>query len=316
MYQPKYTRESGETRNIRYILQAAGLVFRWDRLGIGVVCAILSVLIFNILLALGSRPIGLAILMLISGILSVLIGQFGSALIARSVKLELEEGRRLTLGEGMKFLQRNITSLALYILLLVGLILAALVGGAILSSIGLIPAVGPVLYGMLISPISLITGVAIVVTVLFLMISSFIFPAHVAVEETPLIETVKHMIDLVRHRGFFIFGCQMLSSIVGLGLSLLVNLVFFGGLILSVGLGAVLMQEKFGQLMIGVVDGTWGGGALALLPRDLLEMTAAFARSNVGGSYEIGGFFWGFGLLSSSFPVARFSGPICRLGER
>jgi hypothetical protein len=306
MYQPLYAHESGGKHNIRYILQAAGLVFRWDHLGIGVVVAILSVLIFQISISLASSPVGLGILIVISGVLSLLIGHIGNALIARSIKLELREGRRQTFREGLEFLQRNIASLSLYALLLVGLILAALLGGALLSAIGLIPAVGPVLYGMLIFPVSIITSVVAIIILLFLLISSFVFPAHVAIEETSLIETVKHMADLVRHRGFFIFGCQVLSSIVGLWLALLVNLVFIGGLILSVGLGVVLMEEKFGQLMIGMVNSTWGGTAMTIIPRDLLRMAATFSQSDIGGSFEIGGFFWGlwfalFFISSSSF---------------
>ncbi|MBT4511569.1 MAG: hypothetical protein HOC20_05090, partial [Chloroflexi bacterium] len=293
MYQPLYAHESGGKHNIRYILQAAGLVFRWDHLGIGAVVAILSVLIFQISISLASSPVGLGILIVISGVLSLLIGHIGNALIARSIKLELREGRRQTFREGLEFLQRNIASLSLYALLLVGLILAALLGGALLSAIGLIPAVGPVLYGMLIFPVSIITSVVAIIILLFLLISSFVFPAHVAIEETSLIETVKHMADLVRHRGFFIFGCQVLSSIVGLWLALLVNLVFIGGLILSVGLGVVLMEEKFGQLMIGMVNSTWGGTAMTIIPRDLLRMAATFSQSDIGGSFEIGGFFWG-----------------------
>jgi len=282
------------------------LVFRWDHLGIGAVVAILSVLIFQISISLASSPVGLGILMVISGILSLLIGQFGNALIARSIQLELREGRRQTFREGLDFFQRNATSLSLYALLLVGLILAALLGGALLSAIGLIPAVGPVLYGMLIFPVSIVISMAVIITLLFLMISAFVFPAHVAVEETSLIETVKHMADLIRHRVFFIFGCQMLSSIVGLFLSLLVNFLFFGGLILSVGLGVVLMKEKFGQLMIGMADSYLSGAAMAIIPRDLLRMAGRFSQADIGGGFEIGGFFWGlwfalFLISSSSF---------------
>ena len=99
MYQPLYAHESGGKHNIRYILQAAGLVFRWDHLGIGVVVAILSVLIFQISISLASSPVGLGILIVISGVLSLLIGHIGNALIARSIKLELREGRRQTFRE-------------------------------------------------------------------------------------------------------------------------------------------------------------------------------------------------------------------------
>ena len=138
-----------------------GFVFSLERLATGAAGFILAGLLGVAVSAGAGRlmvtqePVAIvvAVLLIVIGVLTVpLVLICTNALVARSVVLEVLEGSGQTRQDRVAFVKRNLKTLFLYALVIVGGILAALVLETLLVLIGAIPTVGPILFGLLCFP--------------------------------------------------------------------------------------------------------------------------------------------------------------------
>jgi hypothetical protein len=313
MYEPKCDYELRGRSGFKYILQASGLVFKPDRLLTGAGGFILSSLVYWAFAALAGSLVAntrsfssapMAIILIVLGtILSLLVAQFTSAVISRSVKFELIEHRSQSFAEGMTFLQKNIKSLGLYALAFLGLILISYIAVMIILVLGRIPVIGPILYGIVLFPTSIIISIGIIISTIVLLISFFVFPAHIAVQEMPLIETIKNMFLLVRYRGIYLVLCQFVSSLLMVPIALLAFAIAYGGLFQVIGLSGMVMQSDFAEIIRAVVNLIPIVGDLA---RDALTgLSLHYGRGEVAGYYSFSAALVGMWLML--FMMASFS---------
>jgi len=189
MYEPQYSiklDKGGEVKSvIRYILQAAGLVFRFDRLLIGALGYILSAGVIWMIIEISLDTRNPVPFLLIGSVLTSIIILSTNGMIARSVKLEMEDGVIQPFRDAIDFVVRNIKTLSLYALSVLGLIAATVVAQMVLILLGKIPGIGPVLYGLTFFPAALVVSVSILFALILWLTSFFIFPAHVADREQP-----------------------------------------------------------------------------------------------------------------------------------
>jgi hypothetical protein len=264
MYQPKYEYELKGRSGFKYILQAAGMVFKMERIITGACGFILSALICWVfavlsdsLMPAGKRiddwPLGM-VLIGIGLILSVLVLQVASSIISRSVRSELIGEKGFSRKAAFDFVGKNIKTLGLYTLSFLGLILVAYVLMMILLVLGRIPAMGPILYGVILFPLSIVFSILVIVSIIVLVISFFVFPAHVAEREMDLISTIKDIFLLVRYRGFYLFFCQLISSLLATPVAFLALFVAFGGLYQAFELGQTVMDKEFDKIIWSVAN--------------------------------------------------------------
>lgn len=262
MYQPQYEYELKGKSGFKYILQAAGMVFRMERIVTGACGFILSALVCWVFVVLSHSlmpvgksmddwPLGI-VLIGIGLILSVLILQVTSSIISRSVKSELIGEKGFSRKVAFDFVGKNIKTLGLYTLSFLGLILVAYIVMMILMVLGRIPAMGPILYGVILFPLSIVFSMIVIVSIIVLVISFFVFPAHVAVREMDLISTIKDIFLLVRYRGFYLFFCQLISSLLATPVAILALFVAFGGLYQAFELGHTIMDKEFEKIILSV----------------------------------------------------------------
>jgi hypothetical protein len=302
MYEPKYDYELRGRSGFKYILQAPGLVFKLDRLLAGAGGFILSSLVYWAFAALAASLVAntrsissapMAIILIVIGtVLSLLVMQFTSAVISRSVKCELMERKTQSFVEGMAFLQKNIKALGLYALAFMGMILISYIAVMIILVLGRIPAIGPILYGIVLFPASVVISIGIIISILVLLVSFFVFPAHVAVEEMPLIDTIRNMFLLVRYRGIYLVLCQLVSSLLVIPIALIALAIAYGGLFQVIGLSGMVMQEDFAgiirsvvetfPILKGIIREALGGLSLMLYGRGEIAGYYSFAAALVG----------------------------------
>jgi hypothetical protein len=283
MYEPQYSiklDKGGEVKSvIRYILQAAGLVFRFDRLLIG---ALGSILCAGIVWMVAEISIGARnpeAFLLIGAVLISIIVLCTNGMIARSVKLEMVEGVAQPFRDGIDFIVRNFKTLSLYALSVLGLIAATVIAQMVLILLGKIPGIGPVLYGLIFFPAALIVSVTILFALILWFTSFFIFPAHVADREQPLMDTIKELLFLVRFRWFHIVASQIFSSIIGVSLSWCITIVCFLGLVVTLWLSSMVMGEEFLTILMAIL---WDH---VLVPMGIHQEELALLVAE-GGKYE------------------------------
>jgi hypothetical protein len=241
-------RQAGPT----YVAQgASGLVFNVHRLTAGAIGVIVAGLLtgantgIQVLAAKGSAPLGLTVpLGVILVICAAITVACTNAIVARSVVTEIVENRHQTLGEGFAFVRANITTILLYPLAFLGLILAANLAMGLLTFISAIPVVGNVLYGLILFPICLFLAIAALVLALIFGVTAFVFPGHVAVEQASVGSTIRDLIRLARSRWASLIGSQLIAVIAALCLGAILLVIGMTGVISGVSLWGVVQLSS------------------------------------------------------------------------
>ena len=249
-------RQAGPT----YVAQgASGLVFNVHRLTTGAIGVIVAGLLvgantgIQVLAAKGSAPLGLTVpLGVILVICAAVTVACTNAIVARSVVAEIAENRPQTLGEGFAFVRANITTILLYPLAFLGLILAANLAMGLLTFISAIPVVGNVIYGLILFPICVFLAIAALVLALVFAVTTFVFPGHVAVEQASVGSTIRDLIRLARSRWASLIGSQLLAVIAALFLGMILLVIGMTGVISGVSLwGVVQLSSRIQRFDLG-----------------------------------------------------------------
>ena len=230
---------------------ASGLVFNVHRLTAGAMGVIVAGLLvgantgIQVLAAKGSAPLGLTVpLGVILVICAAVTVACTNAIVARSVVAEIAENRPQTLGEGFAFVRANITTILLYPLAFLGLILAANLAMGLLTFISAIPVVGNVIYGLILFPICVFLAIAALVLALIFGVTAFVFPGHVAVEQASVGSTIRDLIRLARSRWASLIGSQLLAVIAALFLGMILLVIGVTGVISGVSLWGVVQLSS------------------------------------------------------------------------
>lgn len=165
-----------------------------------------------------------------------------NSLVARSVVVEVSENRAQDVKEGWEFIKRNMWTLLIYPYVFMAVIVIAAVISALLMIVLAIPEVGPLIYDVLLFPLSLVLGIGSIVAATVLQISGFVFPAFIAVEETTLNQTTRGMIRLVKARWLRLAGSQAVAFAGALFLHGIFSLVCVWGVVLADSVSSMLEQ--------------------------------------------------------------------------
>ncbi|MFC1478474.1 hypothetical protein ACFL57_03350 [Candidatus Margulisiibacteriota bacterium] len=166
--------------------------------------------------AIGSILVALVLLLTASGV-------------SRMIKADLLNESPISSREAIDFVKQNLLSIIIAPILLT--LFAALVLGieALLSLIGFIPVLGPLVLAIFTIPAVIVN----VVLAIILIVGSKLIPSIIAVEETGIIDTIKLAYRTCKDEPLKVAFCAGMLTIVGIGIFILPVLVYISGLLLT-----------------------------------------------------------------------------------
>ncbi|MBI4618397.1 MAG: hypothetical protein HY720_32665 [Planctomycetes bacterium] len=175
------------------------LAFRKEKVAYTLAGFVAIAVLTYFLTGLGARAGGIThtISLALTGLFSLVLFLALTGVLARSTQVELDGGKPLGPKESLDYLKKNwLTLLASPAIFLFALGIAVSLAVGLLFILGLIPKLGPILFGLLTLVVFGIFLAAFVVTFLGLLV----IPAAVAVEGKDPIGTVKSVWERVRKR--------------------------------------------------------------------------------------------------------------------
>jgi len=186
----------------------------------------------------------------VSSLLVAVILLLTAAGISRMLKADLLNESPVSNREAIEFLKKNAWTIIITPFLLL-LSVAIIIGlEAIVSLVGFVPVIGPLLLAMLTIP-----GVIInVVLAIILLVGSKLIPSIVAIEETNITDTVKLTYQTCKNEPLRVAFYAGMLTLIGIGIFILPFLVFFTGLVLTGALHWSVLTSWFqGFTYTGVI---------------------------------------------------------------
>jgi len=186
----------------------------------------------------------------VSSLLVAVILLLTAAGISRMIKADLLNESPVSNREAIEFLKKNAWTIIITPFLLL-LSVAIIIGlEAIVSLVGFVPVIGPLLLAMLTIP-----GVIInVVLAIILLVGSKLIPSIVAIEETNITDTVKLTYQTCKNEPLRVAFYAGMLTLIGIGIFILPFLVFFTGLVLTGALHWSVLTSWFqGFTYTGVI---------------------------------------------------------------
>jgi len=166
---------------------------------------------------------------------------------------QIIEGRRLGVGEVVKFARQRWTTL-MGIPLAFGCIALLMLGfEAMLALVGSIPGVGPIVWSasfILAFALSLVA----VLTAAIHMVGAFLYPSIVAIREVGAVAAILDVVELARRKPLYLIFYEAVVLAVGTLMTLLLGAVVWASLNVTVYLGGAIMGDKFDQSMAALPD--------------------------------------------------------------
>ena len=279
---------------MRDIPRAVGIAFDLHKLAMGALGLMAACLAYGVFHSLGAMTgeraahrvfIGLGAL--IATCLCVLF----SGLIARMTTTQLLEDRRAGAADLREFVRQRGNTL-LGIPLAFGGLAALLLGiEAMITIVGAVPGIGPIVFSSSFLLVFLLSFGA-VVTSLIHFVGAFLYPTIVAIRGVGAVGAMIEVIELARRKPLLLILYEAVAAAVGSLMTLLIGAVVWASLSLTTRGAESIMGEKYEQTL-GSVPAFFG---VFLRPfRKLLPM--AVEDLDAAWHYDLSGILLGASLL-------------------
>lgn len=227
----------------------------------------------------------------LGAILATCIAVFVSGLIARMATSQIIEGRRLGIGEVIRFARQRWTTLMGIPLAFGGIALLMLGFEAMLALVGSIPGVGPIVWSasfILAFSLSLVA----VLTAVIHMVGAFLYPSIVAIRGVGAVAAILDVVELARRKPLYMIFYESVVFAVGALMTLLLGAVVWASLNVTVYMGGAIMGDKFDQSLASLPEFF----QVFLKPfAKILPMTAE--ELELAWHYDLSGILLGVSLL-------------------
>ena len=187
-----------------------------------IVCYLLSIKV-------GSETIFGQVINILGCVLLVTILRLTSAGVSKMIKADFLSESPVSNSEAISFIKKNAFAILLTPILIANLA-GAIVGlEALLSFIGYVPYIGPIILAVLTIPVVIIN---VVLAILFI-VGIKLVPSIVAVEESNTLETIKLAFQVCRVEPLKVAFYAGILTLVGIGIFILPFIVFGLGLLLT-----------------------------------------------------------------------------------
>ncbi len=227
----------------------------------------------------------------LGAILAICICVLTSGLIARMVTTQLIEGRKAGAGELRQFARDRWSALLGIPLGFGGIALLALGVEALLSLVGSIPGIGPIVFAASFVPAFLLSLTA-VLTASVHMIGAFLYPTIVAIRGVGAMGAILEVVELARRKPLYILIYEMVMTVVGAIMTFIIGMAVWASLNLTIWLAGSIMQEKFEQTLSALP------GFFRIFVRPFSKvLPLAAEEAEVAWHYDASGALLGFSLL-------------------
>lgn len=187
----------------------------------------------------------------LGGILATCLCVVFSGLIAKMTTVQLLENRRVGAGEMRGFFRdRGVTLVAIPVAF-GGIAVLMLLGEAMLSMVGAIPGVGPIIFSasfLMAFAMSLVT-----VLIAFVhMVGAFLYPTIVSLRSGGAVGAILEVVELARRQPLRLLLYEAVVGAVGTLMTLIIGGVVWASVHLSNLTASAIMGEKFDKIQAAV----------------------------------------------------------------
>jgi len=305
------TGKSGDAFRFRDLFYTLAVPLDFRKLLVTGVAVFVGSLLFSGLGWLGVKTqssVGVMIGLILGGVIFWALVILGMGVTSHLADREMEEGKHLPLGEGIRYVTGNpLTVLGTPFLFVIG-VLASGVVIAVIALIGRIPYAGPIVYGLTFPFSFAVALVSVLLAILFVLITFSYLPA-VRCEQLGPWAGAKRAVALIRNNvGHYLLDVLVVSACAYL-LFLLLGMAVAAAMGGIGWVGGKAMGADLSSVFLAVPAALFG--ALVMVMPDAMLMMFQ-AASGPGWQFSIAGWLVGLTLLAvfslmSAFVLTYFS---------
>ncbi len=286
--------EPGRTWTLRDIPRAVQISFDLQKLGVGAAGLTAAAIAYGMFSWLGDQTGEKAahrVFTVLGGIFASCFCVLTAGLVARMSTVQLLENRRAGAAEMREFARERWGTLLGIPLAFGGVTVLMLMMQAMLSMVGAIPGVGPIIYSASFLMAFAMSLVVVIVTALHLL-GFFLYPSIVAIRGGGAVAAMLEVIELARRQPLMLLMYEGVVAVVGCLMTLITGSVVWASVRLTNATAEGILGERFATLQAAIPSFF----RIFLRPlRTVLPLQGI--PEGIPWHYDLGGILLGFSLL-------------------
>ncbi|MFQ5700871.1 MAG: hypothetical protein ACE5HU_03400 [Acidobacteriota bacterium] len=239
---------------IRDIPLAVQVAFDTQKLTVGAAGLMAACIAYGMFSWLGDRTGEKAahrVFTVLGAILATCICVLFSGLVARMTTVQLLENRRVGAAEMRQFTRERWVTLMGIPLTFGGITILLLTAEAMISMVGAIPGVGPIIFSASFLLIFLMSLVIVVIAAVH-MVGAFLYPTIVAIRGTGAVGAMVEIVKLARNEPLLLLLYELIVAAVGTLMAFILGLVVWASVSLSTAAAGAIMGDRLDRIFAAI----------------------------------------------------------------